>query len=131
MQHRDGPSAVMSWRNVHVKVKGVQKHILNDVSGMAGRLEDAHGGMCALMGPSGAGKTTLLDRLSGRLSSKLYHSSGEIFINGKLVLDEEIRSSSGYVVAEDVLPGTATVYEHLLFHAKLRLPRDTLSLIHI
>ena len=125
MQHRDGPSAVMSWRNVHVKVKGVQKHILNDVSGMAGRLEDAHGGMCALMGPSGAGKTTLLDRLSGRLSSKLYHSSGEIFINGKLVLDEEIRSSSGYVVAEDILPGTATVYEHLLFHAKLRLPRDT------
>ena len=125
MQPRVGPSSVLIWRGLYVEVKGMRKRILNDVSGMAGRTDDYRGGMCALMGPSGAGKTTLLDRLSGRLSSKLYNSTGSVYINGKLASIEEIRAASGYVIAEDVLPGTATVYEHLMFHAKLRLPRET------
>ena len=29
---------------------------------------------------------------------------------------------SGYVTQDDVLPGTSTVWEHLLFHATLRMP---------
>jgi ABC-type multidrug transport system ATPase subunit len=35
-----------------------------------------------------------------------------------------IAAVSGYVTQADVLPGTLTVYEHLLFHAQLRLPRS-------
>ena len=125
MQPRDGPSTILTWRGLYVEVKGMRKRILNDVSGMAGRMDDVRGGMCALMGPSGAGKTTLLDRLSGRLSSNVYDSAGEIFMNGKVASVEDMRAVSGYVIDEDVLPGTATVYEHLLFHAKLRLPAET------
>ena len=125
MQPKDGPSSVLTWTDINVEVKSCRTRILTSVSGMAGRVEDAHGGMCALMGPSGAGKTTLLDRLAGRLSPKVYDSSGDVFINGKLASIAELQTVSGYVTAEDVLPGTATVYEHLLFHAKLRLPSRT------
>lgn len=32
---------------------------------------------------------------------------------------------SGYVTQDDVLPGTSTVWEHLLFHATLRMPSGT------
>eukprot|EP00223_Ostreococcus_mediterraneus_P005998 CAMPEP_0179689398 /NCGR_PEP_ID=MMETSP0936-20121108/3175_1 /TAXON_ID=548131 ORGANISM="Ostreococcus mediterraneus, Strain clade-D-RCC2573" /NCGR_SAMPLE_ID=MMETSP0936 /ASSEMBLY_ACC=CAM_ASM_000574 /LENGTH=1734 /DNA_ID=CAMNT_0021562003 /DNA_START=11 /DNA_END=5218 /DNA_ORIENTATION=- len=129
MQPRDGPSTILTWRNVSVDVrtKRMRKRILHDVSGMGGKVDAALGGMCAIMGPSGAGKTTLLDRLSGRLSSKVYTTHGNVYINGKLASCEDVRSISGYVIAEDVLPGTATVYEHLLFHAKLRLPASTSS----
>jgi ABC-type multidrug transport system ATPase subunit len=35
-----------------------------------------------------------------------------------------MRAISGYVAQEDVLPGSLTVYEHLLFHAQLRLCGD-------
>jgi len=125
MQPKDGPSSVLTWMDINVEVKSSRTRILTSVSGIAGRVEDAHGGMCALMGPSGAGKTTLLDRLAGRLSPKVYDSSGDVFINGKLANVAELQSVSGYVTADDVLPGTATVYEHLLFHAKLRLPSQT------
>lgn len=31
----------------------------------------------------------------------------------------------GYVLQDDVLPGTSTVWEYLTFHAALRLPRNT------
>ena len=129
MQPRDGPSTILTWRNVSVDVrtKKMRKRILHDVSGMGGKVDAALGGMCAIMGPSGAGKTTLLDRISGRLSSKAYSTHGNVYINGKLASCEDVRSISGYVIAEDVLPGTATVYEHLLFHAKLRLPVSTSS----
>lgn len=30
---------------------------------------------------------------------------------------------AGYVPQEDVLPGTLSCYEHLMFHARLRMPR--------
>lgn len=32
---------------------------------------------------------------------------------------------SGYVLQDDVLPGTSTVFECILFHAQLRMPEDT------
>ena len=36
-----------------------------------------------------------------------------------------MRAISGYVPQDDVLPGTSTVWEHLLFNAVLRLPEQT------
>ena len=36
-----------------------------------------------------------------------------------------MRRLSGYVCQEDVLPGTSTVWEHLLFNAALRMPAGT------
>merc|ERR1711907_812624 len=34
-----------------------------------------------------------------------------------------MRRLSGYVMQDDVLPGTSTVWEYMLFHANLRMPK--------
>jgi len=46
-------------------------------------------------------------------------------LDGCLVGPQEVRNVSGYVQQDDVLPGTSTVWEHLLFNAMLRLPDGT------
>ena len=83
------------------------------------------GGVFAILGPSGAGKSTLLDFLAGR-GSRHHHtiSRGVVRVDGRVVAPEEMRRVSGYVQQTDVLPGTSTVWEHLLFNAMLRLPGD-------
>ena len=43
-------------------------------------------------------------------------------VNGRVMTSGEMRSVSGYVTQDDVLPGTSTVWEHLMFHGALRLP---------
>ena len=35
-----------------------------------------------------------------------------------------MRRIAGYVQQDDVLPGTSTVFEYLLFNAALRMPKD-------
>jgi ATP-binding cassette subfamily G (WHITE) protein 2 len=101
---------VRGWRNVLCGVSGVAAHTAADSSGV-----------CAVLGPSGAGKTTLLDILSGRLCGSAV--GGEVRVNGCLAGPAALRSVSGYVPQQDVLPATSTVLEYLLFHAALRLPR--------
>ena len=75
----------------------------------------------AILGPSGAGKTTLIDILAGRPSVG-HEVAGELRVNGRAMTSAEMRSVSGYVTQDDVLPGTSTVWEHLTFHGALRLP---------
>jgi ABC-type multidrug transport system ATPase subunit len=48
--------------------------------------------------------------------------SGTVKVNGRVVTSRRMLDVSGYVPQHDVLPGTLTVREHLLFHAKLRCP---------
>lgn len=74
----------------------------------------------AIMGPSGAGKTTLIDILAGR--KRDMGVSGDIRINGVSTTARMIRRLSGYVLQDNVLPGTPTVFEHIMFHAQLRIP---------
>jgi ATP-binding cassette, subfamily G (WHITE), member 2 len=72
-----------------------------------------------------SGKTSLLDLLAGRLALLSgARSSGSISVNGSAATPAQMRAISGYVAQEDVLPGALTVYEHLLFHARLRLCGD-------
>lgn len=95
-------------------VKGNERHILKHVTGF---VEPRH--LLAIMGPSGCGKSTLCDTLAGRLASSATWE-GEIRVNG-----HKSRLSYGraaYVTQDEVLVGTLTVYETLLFAAKLRLP---------
>lgn len=82
-----------------------------------------------ILGPSGAGKSSLLDILAGRKRS----GEGRAVGNVSLAVDgcggggggpSEIRRVAGYVPQEDVLPGTLSCYEHLMFHARLRMPRS-------
>lgn len=47
--------------------------------------------------------------------------SGSVRINGETVEPRFVRSLSGFVTQEDVLPETLTCFEHLMFHAELRI----------
>ena len=116
---------VLSWRHLFVDAsvkndrKKSTKHILRDVSGMAGP-----GGVFAVLGPSGAGKSTLIDTLAGRTPPDR-NVRGAIYLDGQVASHVGLRAASACVTQDDVLPGTSTVWEHLLFHATLRMPIGT------
>uniref|UniRef100_A0A3Q1HQB3 ABC transporter domain-containing protein n=1 Tax=Anabas testudineus TaxID=64144 RepID=A0A3Q1HQB3_ANATE len=90
-----------------------EKCILKDVSGIM------RPGMNAIMGATGSGKTSLLDVLAGRKDPAGLRI-GSVLVDGRAVTSE-LRLSSAYVVQDDILMGTLTVKENLLFSANLRL----------
>ena len=103
-----------------------EKRILKNVSGFVSAGERGRGAemrnetnIFAILGPSGAGKTTLLDILAGR--STVGRVSGDIRVNGTPVTPTTMTQIAGYAPQSDILPGTSTVWEYLLFHANLRL----------
>ena len=110
-------SATLSWANLIVKakdVKGGERQILKSVTGY---IEPRH--MLAIMGPSGCGKSTLLDTLSGRLASSAKWE-GEIRVNGHVT--KLSYGKAAYVTQDEVLIGSLSVRETLLYAAQLRLP---------
>ncbi|XP_056890780.1 broad substrate specificity ATP-binding cassette transporter ABCG2b isoform X1 [Takifugu flavidus] len=114
-----GPSVTFS--NLHYCVQerklcrkhGPEKYILKDVSGIM------RPGMNAIMGPTGSGKTSLLDVIAGR-KNPVGLKQGLVLVDGRAVTSE-LRLSSAYVVQDDILMGTLSVRENLLFSANLRL----------
>ncbi|KAL3066717.1 hypothetical protein OYC64_016625 [Pagothenia borchgrevinki] len=99
---------------------GPEKYILNDVSGIL------RPGMNAIMGATGSGKTSLLDVIAGRKDPAGLRQ-GQVLVAGKAVTSD-LRLSSAYVVQDDILMGTLSVKENLLFSANLRLnPRHHTS----
>ncbi|XP_042286920.1 broad substrate specificity ATP-binding cassette transporter ABCG2b isoform X1 [Thunnus maccoyii] len=114
-----GPTVTFS--NLHYCVqerklcckKGPEKHILKDVSGIM------RPGMNAIMGATGSGKTSLLDVIAGRKDPAGLRQ-GQVLVDGKVVTSD-LRLSSAYVVQDDILMGTLSVRENLLFSANLRL----------
>ncbi|KAI0062057.1 hypothetical protein BV25DRAFT_1825918 [Artomyces pyxidatus] len=87
------------------------------LNGVSGRVEP--GQMLGILGPSGAGKTTLIEILSNK------RKSGHI--TGAVRFPPTSSSPSGpprigFVPQQDVLPPMLTVFEALLFAARLRLP---------
>ncbi|XP_037328608.2 broad substrate specificity ATP-binding cassette transporter ABCG2b [Pungitius pungitius] len=95
---------------------GPEKHILNNVSGIM------RPGMNAIMGATGSGKTSLLDVIAGR-KDPVGLKRGKVMVDGKAV-SADLRLSSAYVVQDDILMGTLSVRENLLFSANLRLDRQ-------
>ncbi|KAF5367669.1 hypothetical protein D9757_010971 [Collybiopsis confluens] len=89
------------------------KVILDSVSG---RVEP--GQMMAILGPSGAGKTTLVEILAGK------HKIGSAVGHVAFPSTSQPEPRIGFVPQQDVLPPTLTVYEALLFAARLRLPEN-------
>jgi ABC-type multidrug transport system ATPase subunit len=75
-----------------------------------------------LMGPSGSGKTSLVSILGGRRPPNMI-VTGDVSFNG-VPLSRLLKSSMGYVLQDDVLFDSLTVYETLLYAARLRLSRD-------
>ncbi|GLI64950.1 hypothetical protein VaNZ11_008355, partial [Volvox africanus] len=79
------------------------------------------GQLLALMGPSGSGKTSLLSVLGGRAPSAV-RVTGAVTVEGN-PLSKAMRRKIGFVLQDDVLYETLTVYETLLYAGLLRLPR--------
>jgi ABC-type multidrug transport system ATPase subunit len=73
-----------------------------------------------IMGGSGSGKTTLLNVLAGRYTGSAYDMD-----LSKIYFSKE-KCSVGYVTQQDFLLPHLTVYETLLFTAKLKIPIDKL-----
>ncbi|XP_043911511.1 broad substrate specificity ATP-binding cassette transporter ABCG2-like [Protopterus annectens] len=99
------------------KRKVVVKKILHGVNGIM------RPGLNAILGPTGSGKSSLLDVLAARKDPS--GMSGEVLIDGQ-PQPPNFKCISGYVVQDDVVMGTLTVKENLLFSAALRLP-DSIS----
>lgn len=114
--------ATLSWKGLVVTAKDVKGKDRQILKGVDGYVDPRH--LLAIMGPSGCGKTTLLDALAGRLA-KNAQSTGEILVNGHKAQLNYGRAA--YVTQDDVLIGTLTVRETLLFAAKLRLPLSMTS----
>jgi hypothetical protein len=51
--------------------------------------------------------------------------TGRVRLDGAGVTPALLRRVCGYVLQDEVLPGTQTVWEYLVFHASLRLPATT------
>ncbi|MBN2519466.1 MAG: ATP-binding cassette domain-containing protein [Bacteroidales bacterium] len=80
---------------------------------------DESGKMVGIIGGSGSGKSTLLNVLNGNLRL----NSGKITINGYDIHEEKekLKGLIGYVPQEDLLIEDLTVYENLLYSARLSL----------
>ncbi|KAF5358191.1 hypothetical protein D9756_001990 [Leucocoprinus leucothites] len=91
------------------------KTILNALSG---RVDP--GEMMAILGPSGAGKTTLVEILAGKSKSGVV--TGQVLTPTGSDLQGAPRI--GFVPQQDILPPMLTVFEALLFAARLKLPES-------
>ena len=75
------------------------------------------------MGPSGAGKTTLLSLLIGRTANNQngITTKGQIFANDQPINAEKLSKICSFVMQEDILLGTLTPRESLMFVANLKM----------
>jgi ATP-binding cassette, subfamily G (WHITE), member 2 len=73
------------------------------------------------LGSTGCGKSTLLDILADRKDSS--GLSGRVLLNGRS-LPDAYKFIVGYVVQDDIISGTLTVRENLMFSASVRLSDD-------
>lgn len=79
----------------------------------------------AIVGSSGAGKTTLLNFLSKKIDISDLNFNGEITLNNQPIDQKLFDKMSSYVMQDDILEGTMTPLEILLFTAKLKLDDST------
>ena len=80
------------------------------------------GELIAIIGGSGAGKSTILNCMCGYLQP----TQGEVFINGVNLYQnfDFLKKLIGYVPQSDIVYDNLTLYDMLLYTAKLRLPKD-------
>lgn len=84
------------------------------------------GELVAVIGGSGAGKSTILNAMCGYLKP----TQGEVYINGVDLYHnfDSLKKLIGYVPQSDIVYDNLTLYDMLMYTAKLRLPNDTLPI---
>uniref|UniRef100_M4B7Q5 ABC transporter domain-containing protein n=1 Tax=Hyaloperonospora arabidopsidis (strain Emoy2) TaxID=559515 RepID=M4B7Q5_HYAAE len=107
---------------------GEEKQLLN---GITAHFEP--GRMVALMGATGAGKTTLMDVIAGRKTGG--RVVGDIIVNGEPKDPANFSRITAYCEQMDIHSEAASIYEALVFSAKLRLPpnfteEQRMNLVH-
>lgn len=83
------------------------------------------GELVAVIGGSGAGKSTILNAMCGYLKP----TNGEVYINGIDLYRnfDSLKKLIGYVPQSDIVYDNLTLHDMLMYTAKLRLPKDTMS----
>ncbi|KAF7323496.1 ABC transporter protein [Mycena chlorophos] len=114
----EGNRTTVEWSELSYSVgsSAKPKVVLDSVSGSV-----LPGQMMAVLGPSGAGKTTLVEILAGKAKSGT--TTGRVSLNSSAAASTSALRI-GFVPQQDVLPAMLTVYEALLFAARLRLPEN-------
>ena len=106
------------------------KNLVKDYGGhlavdhLSFRVED--GQIYGFLGPNGAGKSTTMNIMTGYLGA----TKGEVLINGHNILEEpeQAKKCMGYLPEVPPLYTDMTVYEYLVFAAKLKkLPKDSIK----
>lgn len=117
LKKRKPPKTKFTFTDITYAVECGKKVLLPGITAHA-----VSGKVTLLLGTSGAGKTTLLDVCAFRKTGgRRTKTSGEVRINGKLVKAAELAQRSAYCEQNDLHASGATVYESVLFAAKLRL----------
>lgn len=102
--------------NIHLCGRGVEftfKNSRNGLHDFAFNLQS--GELVAIMGGSGVGKSTLLSIMNGEIAP----DEGDITVNGHSIRTPEARKLIGFVPQDDLLIEELTVYQNLLFTARL------------
>ncbi|KAK9821260.1 hypothetical protein WJX74_004512 [Apatococcus lobatus] len=97
--------------------KPTHRQILYNITGCC-----RPGEVLALMGPSGSGKTTLLTIMGARAQSHM-RKEGDVNFNGQ-ALNKRLKRQLGFVLQDDLLYESLTVWETLYYAAMLRMPRE-------
>ncbi|KAG5315958.1 ABCAD protein, partial [Acromyrmex insinuator] len=116
----DLSNLTVTEKQIGVKFEGVRK-VYHTERGDVIAVEDftlklCEGEVTSLLGRNGAGKTTIIKMLTGMVAP----TNGEIWLNG----EEGCKPEIGVCPQENVLIGTLTPREHMIFYWKLKKPND-------
>ena len=80
----------------------------------------------AILGPSGSGKTTLLNYLNDRMRNSNLHVNGSLKVNNIPIPSiDELKHRFAYVMQDDILYESQTVYNHIYSAAMLSGGKDS------
>ncbi|XP_078047717.1 lipid droplet defective isoform X2 [Augochlora pura] len=123
-EETDSSSLVASKMQTGVRFEGVRKVYNSDEGEVVAvdnfTLKLCEGEVTSLLGRNGAGKTTIIKMLTGMLAP----TTGEICLNG----EEDCKPDIGVCPQDNVLIGTLTPREHMVFYAKLKRPKESVNM---
>ncbi len=119
-----------SEANVSLSANGVTYRFADSENGIQNfNFYEESGQLVGILGVSGTGKSTLLNLLNGNLKPQ----KGNILINGYDINNvkekNKLKGIIGYIPQDDLLIEELTVYQNLLYNARLCLSNLTLSRI--